>query len=373
VVFPPEPDRASERRPSKLVLLLLTILSIWLLFQFVPYRFFRPAAEPRAVTPRGALADEEKTNIEIFQAASPAVVYITSVAVRSDRFGFDITEIPAGTGSGFLWDAEGHVVTNFHVIQNADAVRVTLHDQSNWRARLVGGEPDKDIAVLRIDAPATRLRPIAIGTSRDLQVGQRVYAIGNPFGLDQTLTTGIVSALGRSMEAMNGRTIQDVIQTDAAINPGNSGGPLLDSAGRLIGVNTAIYSPSGVSAGIGFAVPVDIVNRVVPELIQYGRVTRPQLGIVAFPDGLAARLGIEGVLIREVEEGSGAAAAGLRGTHRTDTGDVMLGDVIQAIDDAKTASMDDLLNALERRKSGDSVTVTFERDGQARAATVQLK
>jgi S1-C subfamily serine protease len=175
------------------------------------------------------------------------------------------------------------------------------------------------------------------------------------------------------MEAMNGRTIQDVIQTDAAINPGNSGGPLLDSAGRLIGVNTAIYSPSGVSAGIGFAVPVDIVNRVVPELIQYGRVTRPQLGIVAFPDGLAARLGIEGVLIREVEEGSGAAAAGLRGTHRTDTGDVMLGDVIQAIDDAKTASMDDLLNALERRKSGDSVTVTFERDGQARAATVQLK
>jgi S1-C subfamily serine protease len=200
-----------------------------------------------------------------------------------------------------------------------------------------------------------------------------VFAIGNPFGLDQTLTTGIVSALGRSIEAMKGRTIQDVIQTDAAINPGNSGGPLLDSAGRLIGVNTAIYSPSGASAGIGFAVPVDTVNRVVPELIQYGRVTRPKLGVLAFPDGVAARLGIKGVLIREVEEGSGAAAAGLRGTRRTDTGDVVLGDAIQTIDGARVASMDDLLNALERRKSGDSVTVTFERDGQARAATVQLK
>ncbi len=365
--------RASERRPSNLWWLLIAVLGGWLVFQLLPFRLFRPAAEPRAVTPRGALAEEERTNIEIFEMASPSVVFITSVAVRSDRFGFDITEIPAGTGSGFLWDDDGHVVTNVHVIQNADAVRVTLHDRTSWKARLVGGEPDKDIAVLRIDAPAARLKPIAIGMSRDLKVGQRVYAIGNPFGLDQTLTTGIVSALGRSIQAMAGRTIQDVIQTDAAINPGNSGGPLLDSAGRLIGVNTAIYSPSGASAGIGFAVPVDIVNRVVPELIQYGRVTRPQLGILAFPDGLAARVGTKGVVIREVEPGSGAAAAGLRGTRRQDTGDVVLGDVIQGIDGEEITSMDDLLNALEQHKSGDSVSVTFERDGESRVATVQLQ
>jgi S1-C subfamily serine protease len=355
------------------VWLLVLLVGVWLIVQQNSGRLFRPAAEPRAVTPRGDLAEEEKSNIAVFAEASPAVVFITSVAVRSDRFGVNVMEIPAGTGSGFIWDSDGHIVTNAHVIQTADSLQVTLNDRSNWKARIVGVEPDKDIAVLRIDAPPAHLKPIAIGRSKDLQVGQRVYAIGNPFGLDQTLTTGIVSALGRSIEASNGRTIQDVIQTDAAINPGNSGGPLLDSAGRLIGVNTAIYSPSGTSVGIGFAVPVDIVNRTVPELIQHGRVVRPKLGIVAIPDGLAAQNGIEGVLIREVEQGSGAAAAGLRGIRRAGAGKLVLGDVIQAIDNVKVASMDDLLNVLERHKVGDSVTVTFQREGKLQQATVTLQ
>lgn len=365
--------REAQPRSSRLVIVLLVIVILGLLYQSLAPWLLRRAAEPRAVTPRGALADEERSNIEIFATASPSVVFITSMSVRSDRFGLNVMEIPAGTGSGYIWDTAGHIVTNVHVIQNADEVKVTLNDQSNWQARLIGIEPDKDIAVLQIDAPANRLKPIVIGTSRDLQVGQRVYAIGNPFGLDQTLTTGIVSALGRSIQAMTGRMIQDVVQTDAAINPGNSGGPLLDSAGRLIGVNTAIYSPSGVSAGIGFAVPVDTVNRVVPELIEHGKVTRPKLGIIAFPDNVVVSNGLKGVLVREVEEGSGAAEAGIRGTRRLANGDIAMGDLIQQVDHAEIKSMDDLLNALERRQAGESVSVTYERDGQVSTATVQLR
>ncbi|HTP50889.1 MAG TPA: trypsin-like peptidase domain-containing protein, partial [Anaeromyxobacteraceae bacterium] len=236
-----------------------------------------PRAAPRPVVARGDLAADEQANVALFKQASPSVVYITTLTRRLVGY-FDVTEVPQGTGSGFIWDASGHVVTNFHVIQGASAARITLHDQSEWPATLVGASPDQDIAVLRIAAPRGRLAPILLGRSADLQVGQRVFAIGNPFGLDFTLTTGIVSALGRSIPSLTGRKIEDVIQTDAAINPGNSGGPLLDSAGRLIGVNTQIASPSGGSAGIGFAVPVDTVNRVVPQLIEHGRVTRPRLG-----------------------------------------------------------------------------------------------
>jgi S1-C subfamily serine protease len=239
-----------------------------------------PAAAQRAdvptrpVTPRGPLAADELANIEVFKRLSPSVVHITTLEVARDFFSRSVQQVPRGTGTGFVWDSQGHVVTNFHVIQGGDAARVTLADQSTHRATLVGAFPDRDLAVLKINLPRERLHPIPVGTSRDLQVGQKVYAIGNPFGLDQTLTTGIVSALNREIDSVNQRTIRGVIQTDAAINPGNSGGPLLDSAGRLIGVNTAIYSPSGGSAGIGFAIPVDEVNRIVPRLIKEGRITR---------------------------------------------------------------------------------------------------
>jgi S1-C subfamily serine protease len=305
---------------------------------------------------RGDLAEDEKATIELFRRTSPGVVYITTLSRQA--FGFlDVEEVPRGTGSGFLWDREGHVVTNFHVIQGASAAQVTLHDQSAWPATLVGVAPDQDLAVLRIRAPAEKLAPVLVGSSRDLQVGQKVFAIGNPFGLDFTLTTGIVSALGRSIGALTGRKIQDVIQTDAAINPGNSGGPLLDSAGRLIGVNTQIASPSGASAGIGFAVPVDTVSRVVPELIQHGRVMRPRIGIVPAQEWVLRRAGVEGVLVMSVADGSAAARAGLRGTTRAEDGSIVLGDVVQELGGRKVASLDDLYAALEEHEPGDAVKV----------------
>ncbi|MBI2532718.1 MAG: trypsin-like peptidase domain-containing protein, partial [Deltaproteobacteria bacterium] len=274
---------------------------------------------------------------------------------------------------GFIWDNSGNIITNFHVIQNADAAQVTLADQSDWKARRVGVAPDKDLAVLRIDAPANKLRAIPVGTSKDLQVGQSVFAIGNPFGLDQSLTTGVISALGREIESVTRRPIQGVIQTDAAINPGNSGGPLLDSAGRLIGVNTAIYSPSGASAGIGFAIPVDTVNRIVPELIRSGKVTRPGMGIQIAEDQIAERLGVTGVLVVEVVQGSAAAKAGLRPTRREASGRVRLGDVITAIDGKKIESPNELFLILERYKVGDSVNVTLVREGKTVQAKVTLE
>jgi S1-C subfamily serine protease len=269
-------------------------------------------------------------------------------------------ESPQGTGSGFVWDQEGHIITNFHVIQEASGAKVTLADNSDWEAQLVGVAPDQDLAVLSIKAPAERLHPIPVGTSANLQVGQKVFAIGNPFGLDQTLTTGIISALGREIQARTGRDITGVIQTDAAINPGNSGGPLLDSASRLIGVNTAIFSPSGSSAGIGFAVPVDTVNRVVPQLLRHGRVIRPGLGVRIADDATVTRLGLAGVLIFDVTEGSAAARAGLRGTRRDDQGRLILGDVIVAIDDNAVTSIHDLMTVLDTYKVGDQVTVAVQ-------------
>src|SRR5919109_1617494 len=270
-----------------------------------------PRAAPRAVSPRGEFSPDEKSTIALFRQASPGVVNITAIGVQRDLFTLNLQQIPQGTGSGFVWDTNGNIITNFHVIQNASAAQVTLADQSSWKAQLVGVAPDKDLAVLRIDAPAKRLHPIPIGTSKDLQVGQSVFAIGNPFGLDQTLTTGVISALNREIDSVTRRPIQGVIQFDAAINPGNSGGPLLDSAGRLIGVNTAIFSPSGASAGVGFAVPVDTVNRVVPQLIATGKYIRPGLGI-AVDEGLnrtaMEQLRVDGVIISRVTLGSPAAA-----------------------------------------------------------------
>jgi S1-C subfamily serine protease len=242
-------------------------------------RFSRPDAQPRLIEPRGDLAADEHSTIELFQKASPSIVYITTLARQINPWTRNARDIPAGTGSGFVWEVNGHIVTNFHVILNANAASVMLRNRKMYPASLVETSPDHDLAVLRINAPENDLRPVPIGSSHDLQMGQKVFAIGNPFGLDQTLTTGIISALNRTMEGPAGRPIEQVIQTDASINPGNSGGPLLDSAGRLIGVNTAIYSPSGASAGIGFAVPVDTVNRVAPRIISEGGYTRPRLGI----------------------------------------------------------------------------------------------
>jgi len=332
-----------------------------------------PRAAPRSVAARGELSAGEKSTIGLFREASPSVVHITAIAVQRDFFSLNLYQIPEGTGTGFIWDNTGNIITNFHVIQNADAAQVTLADQSNWKARRVGAAPDKDLAVLRIDAPANKLRPIPIGTSKDLQVGQSVFAIGNPFGLDQSLTTGVISALGREIESVTRRPIQGVIQTDAAINPGNSGGPLLDSAGRLIGVNTAIYSPSGASAGIGFAIPVDTVNRIVPELIRSGKLTRPGMGIQIAEDQIAERLGVTGVLIVEVAQGSAAAKAGLRPTKREASGRVRLGDVITAIDGKKIESSNELFLILEKYRVGDSVNVSLQREGKAVQVKVTLE
>jgi S1-C subfamily serine protease len=332
-----------------------------------------PRATARAVTPRGELFGGEKSTIALFRQASPAVVNITAIGVQRDLFTLNLYQIPQGTGSGFVWDTRGNIITNFHVIQSADAAQVTLADQSNWKARVVGVAPDKDLAVLRIDAPASRLQPIPIGTSKDLQVGQSVFAIGNPFGLDQTLTTGVISALNREIESVTRRPIQGVIQSDAAINPGNSGGPLLDSAGRLIGVNTAIYSPSGASAGIGFAIPVDTVNRIVPELIRSGRVTRPGLGVQIADEQIAQRLGVTGVLVIDVARGSPAAKAGIQPTRRDAEGRLRLGDIIVAIDGKKVTAPNDLFLLLENYKVGDAVTVSLQRDGKPVQAKVMLE
>ena len=332
-----------------------------------------PAVQARAVTPRSDLAEFERNNIEVFRAVSPSVVNITTVEHMANLFSRRITEVPRGTGSGFIWDADGHIVTNFHVIQNSDAARVTLADQSTYEAKLVGAFPDRDIAVLHIDAPRDRLPPIIVGTSSDLVVGQVVYAIGNPFGLDQTLTTGVVSALDREIESVTRRAIRGVIQTDAAINPGNSGGPLLDSAGRLIGVNTAIYSPSGASAGIGFAIPADEVARIVPRLIRDGRVTRPTLGISAAPPDLNAALGLDpGLAIVGITKGGPADGSGLEPFRRERDGSIVVGDMIIAVDGRPIVNFDDLLEQLERHQPGEQVTLRVKRVREERDVRVTL-
>ena len=333
----------------------------------------RPDVQPRTVSARGPLGADELANIALFARTSGSVVHITSLGAQRDLFTLNVQQVPRGTGTGFIWDATGHIVTNFHVIQGANSARVTLSDQSSWDAELVGFFADRDLAVLRIKAPQEKLPPIALGTSRDLAVGQRVYAIGNPFGLDQTLTTGIVSALNREIDSFNNRTIRGVIQTDAAINPGNSGGPLLDSAGRLIGVNTQIASPSGASAGIGFAIPVDEVNRIVPRLIRDGRFVRPALGISAGPAALRQALQLpKGVVLVDVSRGSAAERAGLQPFRRGSRGEVVAGDVITAVDEHAVSDLDDLLEQLERFQGGESVTLTLWRAGQVRKQAVVL-
>jgi len=375
----------SQRRLPLLVGIFIGLFGGWLLVDKI-HGMGGGRAEPRPITPRSDLQPDEKAAIEMVSRVSPSVVYVRTVQKVARRRGFfdmDVLEVPQGSGSGFVWDEAGHIVTNFHVIaqalQQGTKVEVSISEHPNWeQAEIVGGEPDKDLAVIRLSSSKAKLKPIAVGTSRDLQVGQKVFAIGNPFGLDQTLTTGVLSALGRSMKSISGRTIEGVIQTDAAINPGNSGGPLLDSAGRLIGVNTMIYSPSGVSAGIGFAVPVDTVNEVVPQLIQYGKVLRPMLGI-AREDEMTARqilryFGLRGgVPILSVTNGSGAEFAGLQGRHEDDEGNELPGDIIIGIDNRDVMGYDDLRNVLESHRPGEMVNVKFLRNGKERTTKVKLQ
>jgi S1-C subfamily serine protease len=323
---------------------------------------------------RGDLAEDEKATIELFRTTSPSVVNVLNLTERRDIFRFNVQQIPRGTGTGVVWDQEGHIVTNFHVVEGASAVRVIFADGSKYDSRDVRGYPDKDLAVVRIQAPRDKLHPIPIGTSNDLQVGQKAYAIGNPFGLNQSLTTGVVSALGREIESVNGRPIRGVIQTNAAINPGNSGGPLLDSAGRLIGVTTSILSPSGAFAGIGFAIPVDEVNQVVPQLIAFQKIVRPRLGVYIAQDSEARQLGVtEGALIVQVVRGGPAHKASLRGMHYNDEGDVALGDIILKINDQAVKSKRDLFAALEKLKPGDTVQVTVQREDQPKTVPVTLE
>lgn len=364
----------SRQNKAVLSLALLLCLSLlgysWLAPQSAQSK---PQAEPRAVQPRGPLDATEQNHVNVFKKVSPSVVHITTLARTRDMFSLHITEQPQGTGSGFIWDEAGHVVTNFHVIQGGSSAVVMLSNEASYPATLVGVFPDRDLAVLRIDAPKEKLQAIAIGSSRDLQVGQSVYAIGNPFGLDQTLTLGIVSALNREIESVTRRMIRGAIQTDAAINPGNSGGPLLDSAGRLIGVNTSIYSPSGASAGIGFAIPVDEVNRIVPRLIRDGRIIRPALGVVAAAPNVHQALNLpKGVALVRVNPGSPAAKAGLQVFARERNGRLIQGDVITAINDQPVRDLDEMLNLLEQRQVGERVTLTLWNEGKTRKQVLQL-
>ncbi|HEY0963858.1 MAG TPA: trypsin-like peptidase domain-containing protein [Pseudomonadales bacterium] len=309
--------------------------------------------------------EDEANNIEIFRAASPSVVYVTNTRLyRTSPFSMNVQEMPQGTGTGFVWDKSGLIVTNDHVVQNADRVLIRLYDQSLWEAEVLGTAPDKDLALLKIDAPADKLMPLPLGDSSQLEVGRKVIAIGNPFGLDTTLTVGVVSALGREINSLTDRTIRDVIQTDASINPGNSGGPLLNSLGQLIGVNTQIVSPSGASAGIGFAIPVNTVKRVIPQLEKYGREIWPVLGIQYPQDGWARQQGIDGVLVMAVTEGGPADDAGLVGIQQSAAGRLLIGDVIVEINGNPIANSDDMLNALEQHEPGDTVKVVTMRNDQ---------
>ncbi len=330
------------------------------------------AANAELAPPNAGRSPEEMATIRVFNATSPAVVHIETHTLERDYFSMNVMEVPQGTGTGFIWDREGHVVTNFHVIEGASGAQVALADHSNWPAELVGVAPDKDMAVLKIQAPVERLHTIPLGTSSDLLVGQKSLAIGNPFGLDHTLTSGIISALDREIASRTGRPIKGVIQTDAAINPGNSGGPLLDGSGRLIGMTTAIISPSGAYAGIGFAIPVDTIRWGVPELIAHGKLVRPTLAISVASEAMTEHLGITGVLVMAVEKNSTADAAGLRGTRRDPQGGIVWGDVLTALGDTPLRSPNDLLDALERYRAGDSVTLTIQRGQESRQVKVRL-
>ncbi len=321
---------------------------------------------PRVVEARGDLAAGEKSVVELFEVSKASVAYIFTESVQGQLF---FRRVAEGTGSGFIWDEAGHIVTNAHVVEGASRIRVQLDDSEPLPARLVGIAPSYDLAVIRLVNKPANLRPIPLGTSGDLLVGQSVFAIGNPFGLTKTLTAGIVSALGRTLPVSNGREIPDVIQTDAAINPGNSGGPLLDSAGRLIGVNTAILSQSGSSAGVGFAIPVDLVNEIVPQLIERGTLPRPGIGIAVADESLARRLGIRGIAVMGVEPGSPAARAGLK---PFDLQGGVVGDIIIAVDRKPVANVLQLSKALEAVGVGGTANLLVMRGDDTREVSVSV-
>ncbi len=319
------------------------------------------------------LTVEEQRTIAVFRSASESVVFVTNIAYRqTSRFSRRLSRVAQGTGSGFLWDFEGHIVTNYHVIKDGTEFLVTLSDGEERPAKLVGSAPFKDLAVLKLEEPPAGVRPLQVGSSSNLIVGQTVLAIGNPFGLDHTLTTGVVSALGRELDAEGGAKIENVIQTDAAINPGNSGGPLLDSAGRLIGVNTAIFSPTGASAGIGFAIPVDTVRRLVPDLITYGFPNRPALGIGLVDDRIARRNRIRGLVVQDVGKGTPAEEAGLQGLGRDRRGEVVLGDIIREVNGEEVDTRGQLSVALEKVGIGNEAMLTVERQGKRMMLPVRL-
>ncbi len=320
-----------------------------------------------------ALLDYERNSIDIFERSSKSVVYITNTKYKRDIFSLNVFEIPQGSGSGFVWDEAGHIVTNYHVIQGASKLTVTMYNQKKYKAVVVGVAPSKDLAVLRISAPTIGFLPLPNGNYENLKVGRKTIAIGNPFGLDQTMTIGIVSALGREIKSVSGNVIQNVIQTDAAINPGNSGGPLLDSQGRLIGVNTAIVSPSGSSAGIGFAIPVNTVQNVVKQLIQHGKIIRPGLGINTLDDRMAKRANIEGIIVSRVVSGGNSARVGIRGITQDRYGNYIMGDIIIALNGKDVVSNDDLDKFLNNQEVGDIVKITIQRGNKIIEKRVKLQ
>ena len=316
--------------------------------------------------------DDEANTTEVFSNASPSVVYVTSTALRRQMFSLNVMEIPQGAGSGFVWDDSGLIVTNYHVVARANRLTVTLSDQREFEAKVVGLAPERDLAVLRLIAPPDELIELPLGDSSELSVGRKVMAIGNPFGLDTTLTVGVVSALGREIQSPSGRKIRGVVQTDAAINPGNSGGPLLNSLGQLVGVNTAIYSPSGASAGIGFAIPVNTVKEVVPQLIAYGKILRPVLGIERASDAWIKRNKITGVPIVRTYRGFPADDAGITGARRVGRNDIVLGDIITGVDGQPVRTNEDYLSIMEKRRVGDTVTIETDRAGATLTFDVEL-
>jgi S1-C subfamily serine protease len=317
--------------------------------------------------------DDESNTTEVFQRASPAVVFVTSSELRRQRFTRNVMEIPRGAGSGFVWDANsGLIVTNYHVVAGADRLAIRLADEDAFQAEVVGLAPERDLAVLRMIDPPDSLTELPLGDSSELSVGRKVMAIGNPFGLDTTLTVGVVSALDREIQSPSNRTIRGVIQTDAAINPGNSGGPLLNSLGQLVGVNTAIYSPSGGSAGIGFAIPVNTVTEVVPQLIAFGKIMRPVLGVELASDRWLRRYRVEGVPIVRTYGGFPAETAGMMGAKRGSRGEVILGDVITEIDGERVANNDEFLSAMEKHRVGDTIDIVTTREGEEKRFTVEL-
>lgn len=366
-------ERPISFRPAHMLLFILGLLVVLALF--IP-SWNKPEESIRESVSRGSLTTLEQNNIKIFEASSPAVVYITTLSERVNYWTRDITRIPQGTGSGFIWDRHGHIITNYHVLQGASAVKVHLSDQRTFDAKLVGSSPEHDLAVLRISMGKNIPKPLPLGTSEDLKVGQLTYAIGNPFGLDQTLTTGVVSALNRSLSTGNGSMIEGLIQTDAAINPGNSGGPLLDSAGRLMGINTAIYSPSGAYAGIGFAVPVDTVGRIIPKIIAHGDYKRPKLGIT-INDQLNKmankKLGIDGVAVIDVRPYSSAYRSGLRGVQASTYDNVIYGDIIIGINEDKITNNKMLLSTLEKYNVGDKIKVKVLRGKKEKELSLTLE